>query len=597
MASLDKNQRNLHTHFPPSSWLSDPEHINHLIEWATFYRRNLPAFVEHYLGIKLYLYQVIALYLLNIYGDIAWIAARASAKSYVLAIFACAKCILYPNTKIVIFSATKKMAGLIVSEKIKKELMEQSPMLKREIKDIKVNTADTEVNFWNGSSIVVVHASDNSVGHRSSVLILEEFRRTKKELIDRVARPFQIARPAAYRHIDEYSNLIEEPINVYISSSGTSNEWIANLGMDMINGYYKDNSSCLIAMDYAIALKHGIKTKKQLLADKKTFDAVTWRIEYENELLRENVHAFFNYEMLSRNQRGTQCFYPRRNEDVTAKKKNPYYIKKQDGEIRIVACDIAFVDKRRNDNSVSVCLRLIPETTQNEVVNEDGERTVTQTGFRRMVSYIEANKGRDVDKQAIRIKRLFADFEADYVVLDSRNGGILLYDRLAKVLYDDERRTEYKPWTCMNDESVANRVKTAGAEEVVYVISASSKLNSDIAITMRDVLVSERIDFLYDYQIALDDVLSQMPEYTGAPNADEMLFFERPYLETRELIGEMIELEFEKGKETGAIKIYETGTNTKDRYTALSYGNYFAMLLENDILSVDDNYETHTYIN
>lgn len=149
----------------------------------------------------------------------------------------------------------------------------------------------------------------------------------------------------------------------------------------------------------------------------------------------------------------------------------------------------------------------------------------------------------------------------------------------------------------MNDESVAERVKTAGAEEVVYVVSASAKLNSDIAITMRDVLVSERIDFLHDYQIAIDDVLSQMPEYTGAATADEMLYYERPYLETRELIGEMIELEYEKGKETGAYKIYETGSNTKDRYTALSYGNYFAMLLENDLLSEADDYEPHTFIN
>lgn len=597
MASLDKNQKMLHTHFPDTSWLSDSDHVFHLIEWATFYRRNLPAFVEHYLGIKLYMYQVVILYLLNIYGDIAWIAARASAKSYVLAIFACAKCILYPNTKIVIFSATKKMAGLIVSEKIKKELMGQSAMLRREIKDVKINSQDIGVDFYNGSSIEVVYASDNSVGHRSSVLILEEFRRTKKELIDRVARPFQIARPAAFRHLEEYSNLIEEPINVYISSSGTSNEWIANLGNDMIKGYYKDNSSCLIAMDYAIALKHGIKTKKQLLADKKTFDPVTWRIEYENELLRENVHAFFTFDMLSRNQRGTACFYPRKNEDYTARKKNPYVIKKQAGEIRVIACDIAFVDKQRNDNSVSICMRLIPETIQHEIINEDGEHVVSQMGYRRLVSYIEANKGRDVDKQAIRIKRLFDDFDADYLVLDTRNGGILLYDRLAKVLYDEDRRTEYKPWVCMNDESIAERVKTAGAEEVVFVVNASSKLNSDIAITMRDVLVSERIDFLQDYQIALDDILSQMPEYTGAPTSDEMLFFERPYLETRELISEMIELEYEKGQQTGVYKVYESSTNTKDRYTALSYGNYFAMLLENDLVSADDDYETHTFIN
>ena len=198
-AHLDHNQRELSKKFPLTSWLSVQKHVEHLIEWTTFYRRNLPVFVEHYLGIKLYLYQVIALYLLNIYGDIAWIAARASAKSWVLAVFACAKCILYPNTKVVIFSATKKMAGLIVSEKIKKELMQQSPILCREIKDVKTNSNDIGVDFWNGSSIVVVHASDNSVGHRSSVLILEEFRRTKKEIIDKVAEPFQIARPAAFR--------------------------------------------------------------------------------------------------------------------------------------------------------------------------------------------------------------------------------------------------------------------------------------------------------------------------------------------------------------------------------------------------------------
>ena len=99
MASLDKNQQVLSSHFPTNSWLSVQEHIEHLIEWVTFYRRNLPVFVEHYLGIKLHLYQVICLYLLNIYGDIAWIASRASAKSWLIAVFTCAKCILYPNTK------------------------------------------------------------------------------------------------------------------------------------------------------------------------------------------------------------------------------------------------------------------------------------------------------------------------------------------------------------------------------------------------------------------------------------------------------------------------------------------------------------------
>ena len=595
MTKMDKRQNELHTKFAPPSWLSVPSNVEHLIEWTTFYRRNLPVFVEHYLGIKLHLYQVIVLQLLNIYGDIAWVAARAAAKSWVLAVFACAKCILYPNTKVVVFSATRKMAALIVSEKIKKELMSQSETLRREIKEIKANVNSTGVDFYNGSSIEVVHASDNSVGHRSSVLILEEFRRTKKEIVDAVAVPFQIARPAAYRLIDGYTDLIEEPINIYISSSGTSGEWIYGLIKDMIRGKYKDNSSCLIAMDYSIALKHGIKTRKQLIAAKRKTDPVTWRIEYENELLRENVRGFFSYAMLTQNQKAVQCFYPRRDDDVLLHKKNPYAIKKLHGEVRIVACDMAFVDKSRNDNSVSACIRLIPETI--EVDGVEGEGRTKKTGYRRKLCYIEAHKGGDVDKQAIRIKQLFADFEADYVVIDTRNGGVLVYDRLAKVLYDDARRVEYKPWTCINDDDIASRVKSAGAEGVVYAINASARLNSEIAIRMRDVLVGEQIDLLPDYSIALDDILSKIPEYVGAKDAEDMLYFERPYLETRELISEMVELEYEVGRETGIFRIHETANNTKDRYTAVSYGNYFASLLENDLVSDNDSYEPATFIN
>ena len=42
------------------------------------------------------------------------------------------------------------------------------------------------------------------------------------------------------------------------------------------------------------------------------------------------------------------------------------------------------------------------------------------------------------------------------MVLDTRNGGILTYDRLAKVLYDEDRDCEYPAWRCMNDDSAFN---------------------------------------------------------------------------------------------------------------------------------------------
>ena len=34
---------------------------NNIIDWTTFYRRNIHRFIEHYFGIKLYFYQKIYL--------------------------------------------------------------------------------------------------------------------------------------------------------------------------------------------------------------------------------------------------------------------------------------------------------------------------------------------------------------------------------------------------------------------------------------------------------------------------------------------------------------------------------------------------------
>ena len=94
-----------------------------LMEWITFYRRNPSRFVEHYFGIVLHLYQHIILYLMEFVPSFCIVAARSAAKSFLIAIFACKEAILRPGAKIVVASATKKQARLIVSEKIKKELI------------------------------------------------------------------------------------------------------------------------------------------------------------------------------------------------------------------------------------------------------------------------------------------------------------------------------------------------------------------------------------------------------------------------------------------------------------------------------------------
>ena len=605
---MDNYQKNVYKKFPSHSWLSNKFNYERIVDWITFYRRNIPVFVEHYLGIPLHWYQIIWLYLLNIFITVVIIAGRASAKSFVIAIFSCAKAILYPNTKVVIASGSKKQASLIVKEKIQKELMPKSENLRREIKTIKTSANDIEVIFHNGSSIVVVVAGEGALGYRSTVLIFEEFKRIDKYVVDKVLKPFQMARPAQYRTNEECEQygvkyrendeFLEEAVNIYISSAAPTSHWMGKLLKDTVKSKYKDNSSCMLATDYSIALKHAIKTRAQLIEAKRTTDPITWREEYENEMLREGANAYFTYGLLTKNQTNKKAIYPRRYEDVKNKHKNPYAIPKQNGEIRVLACDMAFIERaNKNDNSCFTLIRALPESMTYSSENIDGKSVEVKNGYRRIVSYIEANPGSDVDRQAIRIKQLYYDTECDFLVLDTRNGGLMVYDRLAKVLYDSDRDCEYPAWKCTNDKDIANRVNVAGALENVFAINASQKLNNDIAISLRSVLDSQMIDLLIPIDEARDILEANIPEYVSAPDAETMVFYERPYLETQALINEMMSLEYTRNEQTGVITLFETGSNTKDRYVSLAYGNYFISLLEQDLISDNSDYEFCCLIN
>lgn len=141
------------------------QHRNNLIDWITFYRRNMHIFVKHYFGIKLYPYQVIWLYMMSISDSFVAICSRATAKTWLVAVFACAKAVLYPNSEVVVVSSTKEQAGILVSDKIT-SLRDNYPNLAREISNLTTNLNKWQVDFHNGSVIRVVASRDSSRGKK-----------------------------------------------------------------------------------------------------------------------------------------------------------------------------------------------------------------------------------------------------------------------------------------------------------------------------------------------------------------------------------------------------------------------------------------------
>ena len=590
----DKNQLTLYRNFPSTHYLSNQKNVLHVLAWGTFFKRNMHRFVMDYLKISLYEYQAIAIYMMGISNLICIIASRNDAKSFIVAVYAVARCLLYKGTKFRIGAFTEKQAKLIVSEKIMDELCDWSPILKKEIEDYSVRNNDIFVKFRNGSKITVFVANENARGLRSNAICREETRQIKKKIEDSVISPFQTPRKPKYMFRNEYKNnkdLKEQPVDIYISSSWYDDgNWMWDIAKQALDAMKKHNGGLMLAFDESIAIKHELKTIEQLIKEKSKQDPATWKIEFLNLKLRDSVSSYFTYKMLINRQVLKQVFYPRTTMDFKLGKKNKYAIPKLDNEIRVISNDIAFVAGSQNDNSVYSCIRAIPESV---TYSTDSNSVELTQGYRRLYPYIESNQIGDTTLQAIRIRQLYEDFNADYIVIDSRNGGLQIVYSLQKVLYDEERGVEYKPLKVMNNDEYAKVCQNENAKPCIFVINATQSLNSDIAISFRKNLNENRIEFLTNLNVARESILNKNQEYINSLKDDAVKqnYFEMPFLETQLMINECAELQYEKMPQTGIIKIYEHGNKRKDRYTSCSYGSYFIDKLELDLSHPEEQYD------
>ena len=226
-----------------------------------------------------------------------------------------------------------------------------------------------------------------------------------------------------------------------------------------------------------------------------------------------------------------------------------------------------------NDSSAFTCLRLV----------QDG------TTYRRDVLYLESiHDSINVDDLAIRMKQLFYDFEADYAVVDTMGNGIGVFDAMTRILYDEERNVEYPSWSANNyssDAEAMNERSRSSGVPVIVSYKASAKFNHDCAIALTTSLQNRKI------RLPISDI--EQREYLVdrgqflAMRISEQQRQLHTYQQASVLSNELISLEYEVP--SGFIRIKEVGNTTKDRYSSLSYGNYFANILERELIETDSD--------
>lgn len=541
-----------------------------LKRWITFYRRNIHRFILDYMGVELYPYQILMVWMLQHSQTFYAVAARASAKSWLIAVFSIAKAILYPGIQIVVVAKTMGQAGIIISDKTK-SIMELHPNVAREITKLHFNKGGYEALFRNGSTIKVVPLGETARGNRANDIIIEESRLVDKASMESIIKPFLFFRHPPFRSKEPYRDDLdyrEENTISYITSAHYADaDWYQDVKSVLSRIVRGDDTAHFIALDYLISIKHGIKGRSSLMGEMMNNDTVTVRHEYYNLPSKISAKAFFDLSLFKRTD--NRAFYPQRLATYNPKK-NPYAIAKIADELRILSADVATRSGKQNDLTILSCVRLIP----------------SKKGYDRKLVYMESHGGVSTANQAARIKQIFFDFEADYLVLDTQNIGLTVFEQLGKPSTDEERNIAYPAFTLCNLNTLDNqqredylsRVTSINALPVVFPVMANPSLNSRIASEFKSALQNRKWEFLVHQLDAENYLLDSQPEYTlSATDNNVTAFFLNPYVQTTLFIDECMNLE--TSLVNNNIKL-DRPNGRKDRYTSVSYANYFAEILD-----------------
>lgn len=546
-----------------ASFEYDPIFLEAAKKRISFWREYPFHMCKYYLQIDLKPFQNVLLYEMFHNTNFCFIAARGLGKTLLTAIYAICMCILYPGTKIVIVAGVKSQAFEVFSKIY--DIYRDSPMLREEILYKTESKIDPYVEFKNGSTIESTVASDNARGHRCTVLILDEFRLIKKDVVDSVLRKFKAGpRTPGYLKLPQYKDLIEMNSEIMLSSAWLKDHWSYERYKSFIKQMGAGKSYFCCNLPYQLSVSSGIRPLQDIINEmtESDFDPVKWKVEMEGCWLGEAENALFNSDTLNACRKIEKALYPLETRTKCTKDTKKTYRPKAKEEIRLLFADIALMSSRKNKNDASCfgIMCLTPNASRNDYLRD--------------VVYLETWTGQHSEQTALRIRKLYDDFECDYIVMDANGVGLPIFDLLAgNPIIDSTTGIEYQPLACINDDEMNERCLYPNNPRVIWSIKGYEQMNSDMAVGLQNTINTRKLRLL----VHENDGQEYLTRFSGYDElSGEVLGdLKSPYVQTTLAIYEMLSLEAER-KENGRIKVKEQSGKRKDRYSAIAMGNYVA---------------------
>lgn len=539
--------------------------------WCSYYRANPHRFAKDYLHLDLHLFQKILLVMMNISTTFVFIASRGLGKTFLSAIFCCIRCILYPGTKICIASGTRGQS-INVLEKIQTELRPNSPELCNEIDDkqTKINATNAQIVFKNGSFIKVVTASDNARGNRANILLIDEYRMVSKDIIDTILRKFLTnPRLPGYLNNPEYKHLAERNKTLYLSSAYFKDHWSYTKAEDNCRFMLDDKRKDFVCgFPYQLAICEGLLFAEDV-ADQMAesdFSEVKWSMEMDALWFGDTEGSFYDFNSISKNRRIKYPMLPNKFADLISNNSKIRIAPKQSGEKRILSADIALMSSKKHNNDATALFinQMLPTKAGRYTSN---------------IIYSDTFEGLHTEDQALVIRKLYDEFDCDYIALDCTGLGLGVYDALVRDMVDPETGEVYPALSCCNNPEMADRCTVKGADKVIWAIKGSPALNSECAVLLREGFRSGKIRLLVTEYDA-ETLLSELKGYNSL-TPSEKTSLQLPYIYTTLLIDELVKLQHDESG--GRVRIFEKAGMRKDRYSSLSYNYYVATQIESKL--------------
>ena len=454
------------------------------------------------------------------------------------------------------------------------ELRPNSPELALEIddKETKINGTNAQIVFKNGSYIKVVTSSDSARGNRANVLLLDEFRLIQKDVIDTILRKFLTQRRMPrYEELSKDEKLVEydkeKNMTMYLSSAYFKDHWSFTKCEDTCRFMLDDHKRQFVCgLPYQLSISEGLVDKSSIEDEmaESDFSEVKFSMEYEALFFGDSDGSFFDFNSISKTRRIKFPMLPSKISDKLNNNQNIKIVPKKNGEKRILSADIALMSsKKHNNDATSIFINQLQPTKAGRYTSN--------------IIYCESDEGLRTEDQALVIRKLYDEFQCDYIAVDTAGLGLGLYDCLSRDLTDPETGEVYPALSCINDKEMADRCTVKGAKKVIWSIKANASFNSDCAFLLREGFRSGKVRLLIS-EFDAEEELSEIKGYNSLSAYDKTQI-QLPYIHTTLLVDELVKLIHEENN--GKVKLSERSGKRKDRYSSLSYNYYVATQIEN----------------